>query len=164
MEEREVKIGEPLRLACGACGFVHFDEPKIAACAVVLFAGRVLLVRRGIEPAIGKWVIPGGFVERGETVEAAAIRETLEETGLPVRLVSLLNVYSYSGVGIVLVVFVAEPTTAAAPEALDETLEASYFELCEIPWDEIAFSSTEDALKDLIERGIPARDPFHSMP
>lgn len=149
---------------CGACGLIHYAEPKVAACAVVMLGGRVLLVRRGIEPAYGKWVIPGGFVERGETVEGAAIRETIEETGVPVRLVALLNVYSYSGVGIVLVVFVAEPTTSRAPEALDEALEVAYFPLPEIPWDEIAFSSTEDALKEIIARGVPAREPFHCAP
>lgn len=131
---------------------------------MVLLGGKVLLVRRGIEPSVGKWVIPGGFVERGETVEDAAIRETLEETGLAVRLVSLLNVYSYAGVGVVLVVFIAEPTSAAEPEPRDEALEVAYFGLREIPWGEIAFSSTEDALKELIERGVPAREPFHSTP
>jgi ADP-ribose pyrophosphatase YjhB (NUDIX family) len=159
-----VKEGEPARPVCAACGLVHYAEPKVAACAVVMQGGRVLLVRRGIEPAYGRWVIPGGFVERGETVEAAAIRETLEETGLPVRLIALLNVYSYSGVGIVLVVFVAEPTTARAPEALDEALEVSYFALRDIPWDQIAFSSTQDALREIIERGVPAREPFHCAP
>jgi ADP-ribose pyrophosphatase YjhB (NUDIX family) len=164
LADREVKAGEPFRAVCDGCGFVHYAEPKLAACAVVLLGGRVLLVRRGIEPSLGKWVIPGGFVEKGETVEDAAIRETLEETGLAVRLTSLLNVYSYSGVGIVLVVFVAEPTTARAPEALDESLEVAYFALREIPWDEIAFSSTEDALREIIERGVPAREPFHAMP
>ena len=164
LEEKPVKAGEPLRPTCGTCGFVHYAEPKVAACAVVLFGGRVLLVRRGIEPSVGKWVIPGGFVEKGETVEEAAIRETREETGLAVRLVSLLNVYSYDGVGIVLVVFVAEPMTDRAPEPLDEVTEVSYFAIRDIPWDEIAFSSTHDALREIIERGIPARDPFHASP
>lgn len=156
------KRGEPGRPSCASCGFVHWSEPKLAACAVVLFGGRVLLARRGIEPSLGKWVIPGGFVERGETVESAAIRETREETGLDVNLVALLNVYSYDGVGVVLVVFVAEPANGRAPEALDETLEVRYFALDEVPWDEIGFSSSHDALREIIERGVPAREPFHS--
>jgi len=156
------KEGEPPRPTCDACGFVHWNEPKLAACAVVLFGGRVLLARRGIEPSLGKWVIPGGFVESGETVEAAAVRETREETGLDVALVSLLNVYSYDGVGVVLVVFVAEPANGKPPEALDETLEVRYFALEEIPWDDIGFSSSHDALREIIERGVPAREPFHS--
>lgn len=164
LAETLVKAGEPLRLACAACGFVHYAEPKVAACAVVLFGGRVLLLKRAIEPSAGKWVIPGGFVERGETVEDAAIRETREETGLPIRLVSLLNVYSYDGVGIVLVVFVGEPTTDDAPRPLDEALDVSYFAFRDIPWDEIAFSSTHDALREIIERGIPSREPFHASP
>jgi ADP-ribose pyrophosphatase YjhB (NUDIX family) len=164
LAETLVKAGEPLRLACAACGFVHYAEPKVAACAVVLFGGRVLLLKRAIEPSAGKWVIPGGFVERGETVEDAAIRETREETGLPIRLVSLLNVYSYDGVGIVLVVFVGEPTTDDAPRPLDEALDVSYFAFRDIPWDEIAFSSTHDALREIIERGIPSREPVHASP
>jgi ADP-ribose pyrophosphatase YjhB (NUDIX family) len=97
-------------------------------------------------------------------VEAAAIRETREETGLAIRLSSLLNVYSYEGVGVVLVVFVAEPITADAPRALDETLEVEYYAFNEIPWDDIGFSSTHDALKDIIEHGVPAREPFHLGP
>ena len=80
------------------------------------------------------------------------------------RLVSLLNVYSYDGVGIVLVVFIAEPITDREPEALDESLDVSYFSFRDIPWEDIAFSSTHDALREIIERGIPAREPFHPMP
>ncbi|MFN0152339.1 MAG: NUDIX domain-containing protein [bacterium] len=156
------KTTGPSRPTCKACGFVHWSEPKLAACAVVILGGRVLLARRGIEPSIGKWVIPGGFVERGETVETAAVRETREETGLDVNLVALLNVYSYHGVGVVLVVFVAEPTNDKPPEALDETLEVRYFAFDEIPWDEIGFSSSHDALREIIELGVPAREPFHS--
>lgn len=157
-----IKAGEPERPSCGGCGYVHFAEPKLAACALVVFGGRVLLAKRGIEPSLGKWVIPGGYVDRGETVEDAAVREVREETGLAVRLVSLLNVYSYDGVAVVLVVFVAEPITGREPEPLDETLEVRYFALDEIPWDEIGFSSSHDALKEIVERGIPAREPFHA--
>jgi len=87
-------VSEPAQLVCNACGFVFFLDPKVAVGTIVPLDGRILLVKRAIEPAYGKWVFPGGFVDRGERVEEAAIRETREESNLLVRVARLLNVYS----------------------------------------------------------------------
>ena len=64
---------------CQACAFVFYLDPKVAACTICMVDGGIVLLRRTIEPRIGTWVFPGGFVDRGEAVSAAAIRETLEE-------------------------------------------------------------------------------------
>ncbi len=79
---------------CPACGFVQFLDPKVVVVVVVEHGGRILLGRRDMEPARGQWGFIGGYVDRGEPVEAAAVREVREETGLDVALTGLLGVFS----------------------------------------------------------------------
>jgi ADP-ribose pyrophosphatase YjhB (NUDIX family) len=148
---RQVKINEPERLICSGCGFVFYLDPKVAVGTITLFQNKIVLAKRGIEPGYGQWVIPGGFVDRGETLAAAAARETLEETGLEVRVISLLNVYSYTGKTVVVAAFTAE-VISGVPRACDETLEVGLFSLKEIPWTDLAFPSTRDALTDFGHR------------
>src|SRR5687768_10313657 len=84
---RLLKAGEPERLVCTGCGFVFYLDPKLAVGTIIRDErARVVLVKRAIEPGYGKWVFPGGYVDRGEEVPAAAVREAREETGLEVRL------------------------------------------------------------------------------
>jgi 8-oxo-dGTP diphosphatase len=145
--KKKIKDQEPDRLVCGQCSFIYYLDPKVAAGTITIFENRILLVKRGISPCYGKWVIPGGFVDRGETLEDAAVRETLEETGLQVRINSLLNVYSYPGETVIVAAYLAQ-VIAGVPTARDETLEVGLFLYEEIPWPELAFSSTRDALID----------------
>jgi 8-oxo-dGTP pyrophosphatase MutT (NUDIX family) len=91
---RILKAGEPPRLVCRSCAFVFFLDPKVATGVVFPYGNGILLVQRAIEPSYGKWVFPGGYVDRGETLEAAALREVREESGLCVRLTRLLGAYS----------------------------------------------------------------------
>ncbi len=133
---------------CGRCGFVFFAGPKLVAGCLVIDAGRVLLLRRGIEPQVGKWTFPGGYVDFGESAAAAALRETREEVGMRVELGRLLGIYSDPIRPIAaVVVYMA---TAAIEEAsvTDEATEVRYFAPADIPWDEIAFTTTRDALRD----------------
>ncbi len=107
--------------------------------------------RRAIDPGYGKWVFPGGFVDRGETVEEAAIREAREEVNADVELREVVGVYSYPGVPVVVVVFAAALLNDEL-EAADECLEIRCFTKEEIPWEELAFSSIHDALERLSRR------------
>ena len=108
LESRSLKNGDPARLVCTACGFVFYLDPKLAVGTIITDEqNRVVLVRRAIEPGYGKWVFPGGYVDRGEEVQAAAVREAREETGLDVRLDRLINIYSYAGRVPVIVVYAA---------------------------------------------------------
>ena len=144
-----LKPNEPKRLVCGSCSFIFYDDPKVAACTIPVIQGKILLVQRGIEPGYGKWVFPGGFLDRGERVEDAAIRETWEETGLKVEVGHLLNAYSYPGYPVVVLVYPAT-VLAGEPQALDETLAVKLFAPADIPWSELAFPSTTDALTEYI--------------
>jgi ADP-ribose pyrophosphatase YjhB (NUDIX family) len=150
LERRVLKAGEPPRLVCPACEFVFYLDPKIAVGTIIRSASRrIVLVRRAIEPGYGKWVFPGGYVDRGEPLQAAAVREAREECGLHVRLDGLINVYSYAGRAPVIVAYAA---TAIGGElcADDECLEAVEVDAAAIPWNELAFRSTHDALRDYL--------------
>jgi len=151
LEKRLLKAGEPQRLVCSRCGFIFYIDPKLAAIALVPLTGGVVLVRRGIDPGYGLWVVPGGFVDVGERVEETVARETLEETHLVVRPVGLINVYSYSDSPIVVVAFLTEYLEGELAPG-DETLEARVFGLEEIPWERIAFRSTKQALEAYLRR------------
>ena len=146
---KRLKSHEPPRLVCGTCAFILYDDPKVAACTIPIMDGKILLLRRGIEPAYGKWVFPGGFIDRGERVEDAAVRETREETGVTVEVGHLLNVYSYPDYPVVVLVYPAE-VVAGRPEALDETLEVRLFSPADLPWSELAFPSTKQALEEYL--------------
>src|ERR687893_1349988 len=97
LEDRVIKRGEPERLVCRNCGFVLYLGPKLVAGAIFEVDGEIVLIQRAIEPGYGMWTFPGGFVERGETAEAAAERETLEETGVQVEATSIIGLYTYEG-------------------------------------------------------------------
>jgi ADP-ribose pyrophosphatase YjhB (NUDIX family) len=154
LQARSLKQGEPSRLVCAACSFVFYLDPKVAACTIATLDGGVVLLKRSIEPALGKWVFPGGFVDRGEAVHEAAVRETLEESGLKVGLSGVLDVYSFPEYEVVVVVYAAE-VIGGALEARDECLEAQAFPPEAIPWEDLAFESTRAALRDYLRRFYP---------
>jgi ADP-ribose pyrophosphatase YjhB (NUDIX family) len=154
LELRALKDGEPSRLVCTACGFVFYLDPKVAACTICMIDGGIVLLRRSIEPAAGKWVFPGGFVDRGETVTAAAVRETMEEVNLKVSLTGILDVYSFPASPVVVIVYAAE-VTGGELFACDECDEVKTFPPEDLPWSELAFDSTKAALRDYIRRFFP---------
>jgi ADP-ribose pyrophosphatase YjhB (NUDIX family) len=151
LNHQQLKVHEPERLVCTRCTFIFYDDPKVAACTVPIIDDKIVLLKRGIEPSYGKWVFPGGFLDRGERVEDAAIRETWEEVNLKVEVTRLLNVYSYAGYPVVVVVYLAK-VIGGELQAKDETLEVRMFTPQEIPWDELAFPSTRDALTDFLRQ------------
>jgi 8-oxo-dGTP diphosphatase len=152
LESRLLKAAEPERLVCARCGFVHYVDPKVAVGTIIADDdGRIVLVKRAIEPGYGKWVFPGGFIDRGETVEAAAIREAREECGLHVRLDRLLNIYSYPGNAVIIIAYAAT-MIGGCLGCDDEGLEAQLFEPDRIPWEELAFKSTKQALEEYLRR------------
>ena len=129
---------------------MFYIDPKIAVGTIISTAsGRLVLVRRAIEPGYGLWVFPGGYVDRGEPLTVAAIREAREECGLDVRLDGLVNIYSYPGRAPVIVVYAA--TAIGGEMCIDEEcLESAEFDRASIPWDQLAFRSTHEGLRDYL--------------
>lgn len=150
LESRVLKAGDPARLVCRDCGFVFYLDPKVAVGTIIRTGDeRLVLVRRAIEPGYGRWVFPGGYVDRHEQIHLAALREAREESGLDVRLDGLVNIYSYAGRTPIIIVFAA--TVIGGELCTDEEcLEAGLFKRSTIPWDELAFRSTREALRDYL--------------
>jgi ADP-ribose pyrophosphatase YjhB (NUDIX family) len=157
------------RLICPGCGFVAYVNPRLVVTTIpVTNAGEVVLLRRGIEPGYGSWAQPGGFLEVDETVTEAAIRETLEETGLLVQPGELIGLYSRLEAAVVTLVYEARIIGGIA-QATPEALEVRAFKPDAIPWEELAFKTSYVALRDWVETrhpGVPlpsafrGREPF----
>jgi len=144
-----IKPHEPQRLFCESCRFIFYLDPKVATGVIVEMDGGIVLLKRGIPPEYGKWVFPGGFVDLGETVHTAAARECLEEVGLRVQVAELVGVYSYQASPVIVVIYRAEYISGVLTPG-DEALEATVFPRSAIPWEDLAFQSTKDALKEYL--------------
>lgn len=145
----EARVAFPRSLSCPACGYGAYYNPKPVSCAIPRDAdGRVWLLRRGPGHGSGLWTFPGGFVDLGESVEEAARRETREEMGIDVELGGLVGVYSRDDDRIVLIVFAAR--ALGRPATSEEAVEVRAFAPEEVPWAELAFWSTDRALRDAL--------------
>ena len=141
----EKSIESKPRLYCPDCGHIAFLDPKVAAAVLVMMEGRIVMVKRGVEPAMGRWAFPSGFVDRGESVEDAAVREVKEETGLDVRLTGLVGLYSSTGSPIVLAVYAAE-VTGGRLRAGHDAKETALFHPDELP--PLAFPHDDQIVSD----------------
>ena len=136
------------RLVCDACGHIAYVNPRLVVTAFpVTDRGELILLRRGIEPGYGSWAQPGGFLEVDETVNQAAIRETLEETGLLIEPGAIIGLYTRLEAAVVTIAFEAR-VVGGAPMQTPEALDVRSFAPEAIPWDEIAFKTTVYALRD----------------
>lgn len=138
------------RYVCAACATIHYKNPLIVCGVVPVYGDRVMLCRRGIEPRYGKWTLPAGFMENGETVEEGAQRELLEEAAATVELGPLLTVLSVPYISQVHMMYLgtmAEPKYAITPEST----EIELFTEEQIPWKELAFRTVKAALEHYFE-------------
>lgn len=135
------------RLVCMNCQKVHYQNPRLVVGCLPIKDNKVLLCRRAISPQKGLWNLPAGFMEVGETVEEAAMRETFEESQARVSLLRLHLVYSILHVHQVIMFFLARvENDHFQPD--HESLEVALFAENEIPWTELAFSSNQFALEN----------------
>jgi ADP-ribose pyrophosphatase YjhB (NUDIX family) len=138
------------RAVCTACGEIHYENPINVVGTVPVWGDQVLLCRRNIEPRLGLWTLPAGFLELGETTAAGALRETDEEAGANIELLGLFTVLNVVRVGQVHLFYRArmlDTTLAPGPE----TQEARLFREHEVPWDQIAFRTVRQTLEHFFE-------------
>jgi len=156
VEARTLEADHRPRLVCPE-GHVTWRNPRMVVGTLPVQSGRVYLARRSIEPGAGRWTYPGGFLEIGEAAQEGARRETEEETELLVEVGRLIGVYSRPHAGVVTVVYEAS-VVGGRPEPAAETTDVRAFGPDEIPWDELAFSTVESALRDWVA-SLPGRGP-----
>ncbi len=144
------------RAVCTSCGEIHYENPINVVGTVPVWGEQVLLCRRNIEPRYGLWTLPAGFLELGETTDAGAIRETVEEAGANIELQGLFTVLNVVRVGQLHLFYRArmlDTTLNPGPE----TIEAQLFREHEVPWDQIAFRTVRQTLEHFFEdrrRGV----------
>ncbi len=135
--------------ACPNCGWVHYEDPKVAAAVVILEAGRILLTRRIFNPNKGDWTLPAGFMNAYEYPQDAARRECLEETGLEVEIDRLLDIISgreHPRGADMVIVYLAH-RTGGTLTAGDDASEANFFALDKLP--PLAFQATQQVITSL---------------
>lgn len=153
------------RLACASCGHIAYVNPRLVVTTLpVTEAGQLVLIRRGLQPGLGSWAQPGGFLEIDETVAEGAVRETLEETGLVVEPAEVIGLYTRLEAAVVVIVFEAKVVGGEARTSR-EALEVHAFEPEDIPWAGIAFKTSYFAIADwlrLRHPELPAPPPTAS--
>jgi len=148
------------RFVCTSCGMVHYKNPLLVLGCVPQWEDKILLCRRAIEPRLGYWTVPAGFMENGETMQNAAARECQEEALATVEIGSLLAVVNVTHAAQVHVMFRArllEPTFGAGTESL----EVGLYSETEIPWADLAFPSGEFTLRKFFADRAAGREDHH---
>ncbi|MEM1221088.1 MAG: NUDIX hydrolase [Bacteroidota bacterium] len=138
------------RYVCNNCGTIHYTNPNIIAGCLPIWEDKVLLCSRAIEPRLGYWNVPSGFLENGETVEEGAVREVWEEAEAKVQILNLHAVFSLPQVNQVYIHYLGELIDGKFGVG-EESLESQLFSEEEIPWKEIAFNSSIFTLKRYFE-------------
>ena len=138
------------RAVCTRCATIHYENPLMVVGTLPVWQDKVLLCRRAIEPRWGKWTLPAGFMELGETTVEGAARETDEEAGAQIEMGALFTLLNVRQVGQVHLYYLARLTSDAFRPGV-ESLEARLFSEDEIPWDELAFRTVQRTLEHFFE-------------
>ena len=151
-----------VRAVCPACHTIHYINPLNVVGTIPLWGDQVLLCKRNIEPSKGKWTLPAGFMELGETTAEGAARETVEEAGAQFEMHALFSLINVARVGQVHLFYRA---TLLSPEFAPgtETQEALLFNEADIPWDELAFRTVKETLEHFFADRRAGHFGFHTL-
>ncbi len=149
-----------VRDVCDQCGAIHYQNPRNVVGVVPVYGDRILLCRRAIEPRFGKWTLPAGFMELGETTAQGAMRETQEEAGAQIELGPLYTVIDVPQAEQVHFFYLAKVTSEALYPG-PESLEAAFFRLEDIPWNELSFRTVSTTLRHYVEDAKTGVFPIH---
>ncbi len=144
---RKIPPGDSLpRHVCEACGTIHYQNPKMVVGCIPEWEDKVLMCRRAIEPRLGYWTLPAGFMENGETTAEGAMREALEEAGARVEIRSLYSLYNLPHINQVYLLFRARLLDLDLRPGI-ESLEVQLFTESGIPWEQLAFRTIRETLR-----------------
>ncbi|MCK5205636.1 MAG: NUDIX hydrolase [Desulfobacterales bacterium] len=149
-----------LRYLCESCDTVHYENPKIVVGCIPEKDRKILLCRRAIEPRSGKWTLPAGYLENGETVAQGAQRETLEEAGAKIEILAPYALFNICYVNQIYLMFRARLLDGTF-KAGSESTEVRLFLEEDIPWDQIAFTVIEKTLRLYFKDRPTGAYPFH---
>ena len=150
------------RAICTVCNTVHYENPLNVVGTLPIWEDKILLCKRNIEPRYGKWTLPAGFMELGETVAQGAARETDEEAGAQIELLGLYTLMNVVRVGQVHFFYRAKLLSTTFHPG-HETIEARLFSEDEVPWDDIAFRTVRETLKCFFEDRQRGAFPLHQV-
>ena len=149
------------RFVCMACQMIHYENPKMVVGCIPVWKNSILFCRRAIEPCYGKWTIPAGFLENGETVAEGAKRETFEEARAKVDGLEPFGMYDLTFVNQIYFIFRANLINLDFG-AGDESLDVCLFSEHDIPWDELAFPVIREALIQYVKDSQTGVFSFHT--
>ncbi len=148
-----------VRAVCTRCGRVHYNNPKVVVGCIPEWRGKILLCRRDIEPRKGKWTLPAGYLEAGESVQDGAVRETREETRAEVRIISPYRLFNIVFVDQIYLMFRARMTSDRFGPT-SESADVRLMDESDIPWDHIAFAVIRQTLEHYFKDRKKNRYPF----
>ena len=149
------------RYICKACGIIHYQNPKIVAGCIPVWGDQILLCRRAIEPRLGYWTLPAGFMEMGESTLEAGIRETFEEANARIEVEDLYAVFNLSHVDQVYMIYRSRLLDLDFSSGV-ESSEVKLFEEDEIPWDRLAFTAIKETLKFYLDDKKTGKFQLHT--
>jgi ADP-ribose pyrophosphatase YjhB (NUDIX family) len=148
------------RYLCKSCGTIHYENPKVVVGCIPEKDGKILLCLRAIEPRSGKWTLPAGYLENGETVVQGAERETHEEAGANIEIVAPYALFNICHVNQIYLMFRGRLVDDNF-KAGSESTEVRLFEEEDIPWGQIAFTVIEATLRQYFKDKSNGLFPFH---
>ena len=138
-----------VRAVCDACQTIHYENPRTVVGTIPLWNDQILLCKRAIEPRLGYWTLPAGFLENGESAQDGAVRETQEEAGASVtnlKLYSMIDVIPANQIHLFYLAEMASPEFQSGIESLETRLFSEH----EIPWDDVAFMTVQITLESFL--------------